>query len=253
MPLFHPSTRRAARLGVAFVVASVSAGAEPIAHTSFETEVAVPGAYTDTGDAAADHDLTNHPGEPLVDATPASAVGGELAFDARYVNSRGSVGQSDGDEMGVSADASAVGAYSDGTHGYHLSDADGTAVLAFAPVDLSLPGVVIQVDLFVREADWEPDDRVRVVADLDGAPDVVLLDTSGSDIDDLGIEGRWRRLGAAIPDASTSARIRVELESDQAAEAVFVDRVNVLPEPGGVASLAVGTLFVAALAQRPRG
>jgi hypothetical protein len=251
MALFHPSTLRAARLCAALLAAAASAAAAPIAQTSFETELAVPGAYTDPGDPATDHDLTNHAAEPLVDSTAASAVGGELAFDARYVNSRGSVGQSDGDEIGVSADASAVGAYSDGAQGYHLSDADGTAVLEFAPVDLSLPGVVIQVDLFVREADWEPDDRVRVIADLDGAPDVVLLDTSGAGIDELSIEGRWRRLGAAIPDAASSARIRVELESDQAAEAVFVDRVNVLPE-AGIAGLLAGALLVGALARRPR-
>lgn len=240
------------RFAAGLAAAAPLAGPAPavvLAHTSFESELAVPGAYTDPGDPAADHDLANHAGEPQVDSTAASIAGGELGFDARYANSRGSVGATDGDELGVTADAGAVAAFSDGDQGYHLSDADGTAVLAFAPVDLATPGVVIQLDLFVREADWEPDDRVRAIADLDGAPDVVLLDTSGADIDGLALEGRWRRLGATIPDSAATGRIRVELASDQAAEAVFVDRVIVLPEPG-LAGLAVAALAVAALARR---
>ena len=222
-----------------------------IAQTSFEGEPAVPGFYTDTGDPGSDHDLANHAAEPLVDSTAASTVAGQLGFAARYRNARGGVGASDGDYLGVTSDASAIGAFPDGGQGYQLSDADGALVLAFAPVDLAPNGVVIQIDVFVREADWEPDDRVRVVADLDGAPDVVLLDTSGSDIDDLGIESRWRRLGAAVPDAATTARISVELESDAASEAVFVDRASVLPEPG-VGGLLAGAVLLGGLRRRSR-
>ena len=122
-------------------------------------------------------------------------------------------------------------------------------MLEFAPVDLSQNGVVIQVDVFVREADWDPDDWLRVAVDLEGAPDVTLIDTSGTDIDDLATEGRWRRLGAAIPDAATSGRIQVELESDQAAEAVFLDRVSVLPEPG-LGGLLSGVVLLGGLHRR---
>src|SRR4026207_2197320 len=76
MTLLHPSTRFVAWLAGAPVALAAPAYALVIAQTSFETELAVPGAYTDTGDPAEDHDLTNHAAEPLVEATPASAAGG---------------------------------------------------------------------------------------------------------------------------------------------------------------------------------
>lgn len=240
--------RIAAGLGASAALAAPGSGAV-IAQTSFESEPAVPGFYTDTGAPGNDHDLANHAGEPLVGSTAASTAAGQLGFTAHYRNARGGTGVGDGDYIGVTSDASAIGAFPDGGQGYQLSDADGAVALAFAPVDLAQNGVVIEVDVFVREADWEPDDRIRVVADLDGAPDLVLLDTSGSDVDDLGIESRWRRLGAAVPDTATAARISVELESDAASEAVFVDRASVLPEPG-VGGLLAGVLLLGRLRRR---
>ena len=158
MALFPNSIRGiVAALGASAALAA-SASAAVIAQTSFEGEPAVPGFYTDTGDPGSDHDLANHAAEPLIDSTAASTAAGQLGFDARYQDSRGAVGLTDGDHVGVTSDVSAVAAYSDGVQGYHLSDCDGTAVLEFAPVDLSQNGVVIQVDVFVREADWESDD-----------------------------------------------------------------------------------------------
>src|SRR2546426_3732194 len=155
MALFpNPDRRIAAAFGAVAALGAAAAAAAPvaIAGTSFEREPAVPGFYTDTGDLHADHALDNHVAEPLVDSTAASTAGGELGFTARYVNSRGGVGLTDGDYVGVTSDTSAVGRFPDGGQGYHLSDADGAVQLEFAPVDLSLQnGVVVLVDLFVRE------------------------------------------------------------------------------------------------------
>src|SRR5262245_42239123 len=88
----------AAGLGALLALSAAAAAAAPIviAQTSFEREPAVPGFYTDTGDPRADHALDNHAAEPLVNSTPASTAAGELGFAARYLNSRGGVGLTDG-------------------------------------------------------------------------------------------------------------------------------------------------------------
>lgn len=96
-----------------------------IATTSFENET-VAAQYIDTGDASVDHDLINNSGQSPVDSTVIT----ELGYDASYVNSRGSIGLTDGDFVGVTSFTGTVGSFTDGSQGYQMSDMDGRMVLS---------------------------------------------------------------------------------------------------------------------------
>ena len=59
---------------------------------------------------------------------------------------------------------------------------------------------------------------------MDGGAVLSILDTTGQDINDLGIEGAWFNL---LQDLSgyTEATLRVSLDSNAATEAIFMDSV----------------------------
>ena len=195
---------------------------------SFELEE--PGAqYTDTGDASVDHDLVNNPGESPVDSTAASA--GTLGFDASYVNTRGDVGLTDGDFVGVTSFTGDVGAFTDGSQGYELQDSDGLMRVTFDAIDLSGVGATdVSIDYFVTETGWESDDVVRIYVETDiGTYDI--LDSTGSDIDDLGIEGEWTTGSVQVAAAAGFAQLIVELDSNAATEALYIDNIQISSDP----------------------
>jgi hypothetical protein len=203
-----------------------------IAGTSFEEPAAVGGSYTDTGDAAVAHDLVNNAGEPLVDYV---AVATELGFDAVYepYDTPGS-GLTDGDFVGVTDFTGAVGAYTDGTQGYQISDSDGNMITTFDLVDMDgFTNNEVSLDLFINSTGYEGDgtvnesgsDRIRVyVVDITDGSEYDLLDTTGSDINDLAIEGAWQNLSVSLPD-NAQAELVFEVRTNSSSEAVYMDNV----------------------------
>lgn len=223
----------AVSLAPVLLLASTAAG-EVIVSTSFEGEP-LGAQYVDTGDASQDHDLVNNTGQSVVDSTVGGA--GILGFDASYRNTRNGVGLTDGDFVGVTDFTGAVGAYTDGSQGYQMADPDGLMSLAFDVVDISsAPEVMFSLDLFVQETGWESDDLIRIFATVDGT-EFDLLNTAGSDIDDLAIEGSWQTVSGTF--AGNSAFLTVELDSNAGTEAIFLDNVSIsaIPEPSSLAVL----------------
>ena len=215
--------------------------AAPIAYTSFENETVYSGSYTDTGDAAADHDLVNNSGQPIVDSTVAT----EWGYNASYVNSRDGVGLTDGDYVGVTDYTTAVGSYTDGSQGYQMSDCDGQMVLTFNAVDISgYTDVRVSLDLFVADTGYEATDYATVTAQTD-VGNVVLYNNS-----DTGLEtdaGSWMNLSADIDDLATSVTLVVAFDSNSGNEAIYLDNASVIPEPatlGLVAVFGAGLMFV---------
>ncbi len=195
----------------------------PFATTSFEESTAVGGSYTDTGSAAADHDLVNNAGEPIVDYT---SIGGELGFDAYYFNTRAGVGLTDGDYVGVTDYATVVGSYVDSSQGYQISDADGMMTVSIDQVDLT--GAIapfVSIYYFLQETGWEADDSLRIWVEVDGGVEIDLVNTAGSDIDDLAIEGTWNFVQVALT-GNSSAILRFQLDSNSGSEAAFFDFVR---------------------------
>lgn len=199
------------------------ASAQPFAKCSFEDAAVAGTMYIDLIDPLIDHPLFDHIGEPVVNFT---ATPNEIGFQTRYANSRDSVGITDGDFIGVTDFTGTVGAFPDGTQGYELQDPDGTLQLAFDTVFITgVSRPTLRFDLFIKETEWELDDRIRIFVSGDNAVEVDALNTEGSDIDDLGIEGFWNTISLDLT-GSTVARLRVEFESDSSAETAYIDNIR---------------------------
>ncbi|MEL6887063.1 MAG: hypothetical protein AAFP87_21345, partial [Pseudomonadota bacterium] len=146
---------------------------------------------------------------------------------------RGDVGLSDGDFVGVTDFTGTVGAFTDGVQGYQISDPDGLYRVRFDELDLSSAGaVLVSLDLFVQSTGWESDDAISVYVITDQG-DQVLLDTTGLDIDDLGIEGNWLSLEVELEAGVSTAQLVVELDANSASEAIYFDNIVIeeAPEP----------------------
>ncbi len=174
-------------------------------------------------------DVTNVDGLASVDSTAASD--GFWGYDLTWTDTRNDVGLSDEDFIGVTSFAGTVGSFSDGFQGYQLSDADGLLSLSFDTLDLSQIGeVTVSLDAFVQSTGWEADDLVSIRVETDLGT-VTLLDSTGEDIDDLGIEGSWLSLAATLDEAVSEATLIVELDSNSSSEALYIDNVAVTNDP----------------------
>ena len=78
--------------------------------------------------------------------------------------------------------------------------------------------------MFVASTGWEADDAIVIDIVVDGGVVVSILDTTGQDIDDLGIEGLWLNWLQDLT-GYTEATLRVSLDSNAGTEAMFMDNV----------------------------
>ncbi len=189
-------------------------------YTSFEEPLTGEGYYVDTGDAAVDHQLFNNEGQPMVEWT---ASGAEMGFTAYYYNTRDGVGLTDGDYVGITDYDGTVGGFPDGVQGYQMSDCDGMMEVTFDTATGS-GAWNVSLDVFIQSTGYESDDLIIVDVTVDGGAVLTLLDSTGQDIDDLGIEGAWFNLLVDL-DGYTEATLRVAFDSNSGSEAVYLDNV----------------------------
>jgi len=207
-----------------------------IAYTSFEEPSVFNIEYTDTGDPTIAHDLINNANEPFVDYTTSS---GELGFNARFVpyDTPGD-GLTDGDFVGVTnVPPTNDIPFSDGLQGYQMSDIDGNFILEFDIVTTTSNGnLELGIDYFISATGYEGDgttntagsDRLRIyIRDLTNTNEINILDTTGSDINDLGIEGSWiTGIASVLP--NTNIQLVIEARTNSSAEAFFFDNIYIL-------------------------
>jgi hypothetical protein len=204
-----------------------------LAYTSFEEAAVFSIDYTDTGDATIAHDLINNTGEPLVDYT---FVNQEMGFNARYepYNNPGD-GLTDGDLVGVTDSPPTSGTpFPEGQQGYEISDVDGNFILEFDPVIAISP--TISVDYYISETGYEGDgtsntsgsDRLRIfIKDLGDNTEYDLLNTTGNDINDLGIEGSWNTVSLSIENSpNITVQLIIEARTNSGSEAFFFDNIS---------------------------
>lgn len=203
--------------------------------TSFEEPSVFNLEYTDIGDATIAHDLLNNTGEPLVNF---ATTGGEIGYNASYTPyGTPGVGLTDGDFVGVTdSSPSSSNPYPNGTQGYQMSDIDGNFLLKFDTVDTGANAVMaLTMDYFIADSGYEGDgtvnesgsDRLRIyLKNLTNATEIDILDTTGSDINDLGIQGSWisanvdlSGLGGAI------VQLVIEARTNAGSEAFFFDNI----------------------------
>ncbi len=215
----------------AMFIAAVTTAQTTVKSTSFEEPLA--GAqYVDTGDANVAHDLLNNAGESMVDFT---TVGNEIGFDATYTPyDTPDVGLTDGDFVGASTFTGDVTAYTDGLQGYQLSDIDGNMILTFDPVDFTgFENNTVSIDYFVNGTGYEGDgtlnesgsDRMRIyVRDLTNNTEIDILNTEGSDINDLMIEDTWITGTASVPN-DAMVQVVVEVRTNSGSETLYLDKL----------------------------
>ena len=177
--------------------------------------------YTDPMDAGIDHVLINQTGQALV---------AHQGWTAWYRNTRNGVGLTDGDVFGVGQGGPST--WLDGQQGYRLNDTDGAIDLHFDHVDQAN---TIHLSLFIRDAAWEEDDVIQI-----SWGSHTILDTSGLDIDDLNLEGRWLDFSTTSTQIET---LRVTVDTNANDEGVFLDHIRwsqTVPSPGGLALLGLG-------------
>lgn len=224
-------------------VLATGAAADTIAYTSFEEQPVFTIPYTDTLDPLTDHALLDNAGEPRVNWTYA---GGELGFSSYYTNTRDDVGLSDGDFVGTTDFTGTVGAFTDGLQGFQIQDADGLMTTTFDEVNLAgYENLMLCLDYFVQSTGWESDDVLRIWVTVDGTTDIDLVNTAGSDIDDLDIEDRWITSSLSL-DGYATAQLHVELDSNSGSESVYFDNIlfkgDLIPTPGSIVLLGLGGL-----------
>ena len=203
------------------------------ATTSFEEPEAVGGEYTDTGDPAVAHDLINNDGEPIVNFT---STGGEIGFTASYVPyDTPGVGLTDGDSVGVTTSSPpGDNPYPDGDKGYKISDVDGNFILKFDEVEFLEWGGIIYLSYFIVDEEFEGDgtvnesgsDRIRIYAkNLTNNSEVDILNSTGSNINDLGLQGTWQEVEISV-DINTIYQLVIEVRCNSAIEAFFFDNIH---------------------------
>ena len=188
-------------------------------YTSFE-EPLEGGQYQDLGDPLTDHQLVNYDGLSMVEWV---STGAEMGFTAWYVNTRDSVGLTDGDYVGATSYTGAVGSFPDGSQGYQMSDCDGLMRVDF---DTAQGGGTwnASLDIFIQSTGWESDDSIVIDVIVDGGLIIPVFDTTGQDIDDLDTEGVWFTLVQDLT-GYTEATLRVALDCNSGSEALYLDNV----------------------------
>ncbi|MDG1063008.1 MAG: T9SS type A sorting domain-containing protein [Flavobacteriaceae bacterium] len=217
-----------------FIFGTFSQVRAQIISTSFEGIPCPNALYFDPMDPATPHPLDNQNEQPILNWPETNQ---ELGFNAYYSPyDQASVGLSDGDSVGITDRTTIVGGFSEGTQGYEISDCDGNYTLEFTPIDLQgVDQASIAIDVFIAPTGYEGDgvansaqsDRLHIyVKDLEQQGQIDLLNTTGNDINDLNIEGRWLNLTADIS-RFNRVQLIVTARNNTAAEAFYLDRVEV--------------------------
>jgi len=206
--------------------------------TSFEEPEAIGGDYTDTGDAIMAHDLIDNAGEPFVNFP---STGEELGFTASYAPyDTPGVGLTDGDSVGVTSFApDGDYPFPDGVQGYKISDVDGNFILEFDEFVTTSTGPSMSLYFFITETGYEGDgtvnesgsDRLRIyIRHIEEGTEYDIIDMTGDDINDLGIEGQWINSSVSLPSSydfpDLTFQLVIEVRFNASTEAFFFDHIQ---------------------------
>jgi hypothetical protein len=206
-----------------------------VASTSFEEPEAIGGKYFDLGDPATAHPLADNAGEPIVNYT---STGGEMGFSAFYAPyDEPGEGLVDGDFVGVTTfTPTGSDPYPDGEQGYQISDVDGNYILEFDEIVSTSTGPNFSLNYFIADTGYEGDgtenasgsDRIRIyVKDLTNNTEHDILNSTGTNIEDLGLQGAWQ--SGSTTDLSTDGatfQLVIEVRCNSSNEAFFFDNVR---------------------------
>ena len=220
------------------LLAAILIGATTFAQntsTSFEEPEAIGGKYFDLDDPATAHQLADNAGEPIVNFT---STGGEMGYKAYYAPyDEPGEGLVDGDFVGVTTfTPTGSDPYPDGDQGYQISDVDGNYILEFDEITTTSTGPSFSINYFIADDGYEGDgtensagsDRIRIyVKDLTNSTEHDILNSTGSDINDLGIQGVWQAgTTTGLSGDGATFQLVIEVRCNSANEAFFFDNVQ---------------------------
>ena len=107
--------------------------------------------------------------------------------------------------------------------------------MEFETVTTSSP--TISIDFFISETGYEGDgtsntsgsDRLRIyVKDITQSVEYDLFDTTGNDINNLGVEGVWNTATITIPNSpNINIQVIIEARNNSGSEAFYFDNLNI--------------------------
>lgn len=160
-----------------------------------------------------------------------STLGYSITLDPTSPN--GPSGFSDGDFFGVGTTAffntEIALSPPEGSQAFFMEDPDGDITMTFDIVDLAgTTNPQFSMQYVLEETSWEAADFFKVTIQFTdcASPTLTLIDTSGLDIDDLGIEDTWNTLNADLTaNVGCKAQLVIEFSSNSAAEELGLDAI----------------------------
>lgn len=258
---------RGALMGWVMVVGGLAeCGAATVAHTGFEE----PGSLGDIAGTVQriliSGAISNEAG--LANARYVAgdlAPGTELGFTTAWLTNANSLADGVGpvtssgdtlDLIGVTDLVPPGTNFASGSFGFIMEDVDGEILLRLDAVDLSgYADVTVGLSFFLNQTTWEADDYVRFSVTGPGT-NLVLLDTTLVDIDDLGIEGAWNRLEMPL-EGFDEAVLQIAFSSNAGDERLWIDDIVFsgvpIPEPSVACLFCMGAGALALAIRRRRG
>lgn len=191
--------------------------------------------YTDANITA--HELENYTASCGLIYVKESSSGTTLGYKTFYTPSaNGTIGFSDGDAFGVSnalglADELAGVTATDGDQAFFMEDTDGTVTMEFDPVTFSGGSPSVSLDYYPEDTGWEAADVFKVEVEITncGGSNTILtlIDTTGQDIDALGIENQWNTLNQSLASYNTcTAKLIITVDVESSSEEFAFDNVQ---------------------------
>ncbi|MGS2725435.1 T9SS type A sorting domain-containing protein [Psychroserpens sp. BH13MA-6] len=168
----------------------------------------------------------------VTESSNGATLGYAIELDPTSPN--GPSGFSDGDFFGVGTSAffttEIAVAPPEGSQAFFMEDPDGDITMTFDLVDLAgASNPQFSMQYILEETSWELEDffRVQIVFTDCASSTLTLIDTFGSDIDDLAIEDTWNMLTADLSSyVGCKAQLVIEFSSNSAAEELGLDAIS---------------------------
>ena len=187
-------------------------------------------------DATTVHTITNYTAPCgiiyVTETGTPTTLGYSIVLDPTTPN--GPNGFSDGDFFGVGTTSAFTTEFGvappEGNQAFLMEDVDGTITMSFDLVDLAgTTNPQFSMQYILEGTSWEADDFLKITIEFSdcGSSTVTLIDTTGQDIDNLGIEDSWNTLSADLSGSvGCKAQLIVEFSSNSAAEELGLDAVS---------------------------
>ncbi|PWI29049.1 hypothetical protein DI383_13895 [Flavobacteriaceae bacterium LYZ1037] len=167
----------------------------------------------------------------VTEPSSGATLGYSITLDPTSPN--GPSGFSDGDFFGVGTSAffntEIALSPPEGSQAFFMEDPDGDITMTFDIVDLAgTTNPQFSMQYVLEATSWEAEDFFKVTIQFTdcASPTLTLIDTSGLDIDDLGIEDTWNTLNANLTaNVGCKAQLVIEFSSNSAAEELGLDAI----------------------------